>query len=353
MEKIRNILAGRVARNVYFWIILIYTRAEFSYTLVQAAFTAMQFTLLAILFYTNNITLIPVFLSRKKYTRYFIYYTLLCLTVSLAYVTTLKAALLYSPAYYPGSISPLVMGGETAIFTLSAFFIEWWPYLISLFFAGCLFAMSWYVMDYQRQQKQIEETKKEHLKMELIFLKNQINPHFLFNTLNNLYALTVKKSDLAPEVVSKISLILRYLIYESEATLVSFKKEEEIMHAYISLVLLGMTNTVGMKFSINADKDYSIPPLLWLPVLENVFKHGTNFIAASYNINYRFSIENNVLHIYSRNTFKHAESTIDMHKGIGLSNLEQRLKLLCNTPYSMQLTKENNYFTTDIKISLS
>ncbi len=245
------------------------------------------------------------------------------------------------------------MGGETGTLTLAAFLHESPGYIACLFIAGSVFAMSWYFTEYQRQQKLMEQTRKEHLEMELTFLKNQINPHFLFNSLNNLYALTVKKSDDAPEVVSRISTILRYLLYESDTRVVRFEKEKEIMQAYINLELIRMTNTANLNFTISADKDYAIPPLLWLPVLENVFKHGTRFISPGYSIDFNFVIENNVLRINSANNFNAGtDEQAKQTEGIGLRNLAQRLDLLYKGNYSMASAQENDRYTISIIINL-
>jgi len=353
LRKLRAILGGRVARNVYFWALLIYTRFEFKYTWVMAGFTAVIFGWLMVLFYVNNLLLIPKYLSRRKYNRYFLWYTALTAAVTLGYLATIKIMIAWYPQYGPYAISPVVLGNETGVMTVEAFLAEGWPYFITLFITGCIFAMSWYVMDHQRQQKLVEEARKQHLEMELAFLKNQINPHFLFNSLNNLYALTIKKSDAAPEVVSRISTILRYLLYESDTRVVSFSKEKQIMQAYTDLVLLGMTNTENMKFSVSADRNYLLPPLLWLPVLENVFKHGTRFISPSYHIDYSFSIENGILRICSCNTFKPEQSeTGKQAGGIGLKNLTQRLNLLFNGNYDMQIKTEDNRYMVDIRINI-
>jgi len=303
-----------------------------------------------VLFYVNNLYLIPTFLVRRMRGLYVACYAGLSAAVAAAYLSVLKLVLIYIPTLHVGSVSPLVAGGETAAFTFGAFIGEWFEYFMWLFFAGCIFAMSWYVTDYPRQQRIIEETRKKQLEMELALLKSQVNPHFLFNTLNNLYALTVKKSDNAPEVVSRLSVILRYMLYESDTALVSFEREKEIMQAYIDLELLRLPNIAGMQFHMSADKEYQVPPLLWLPVLENVFKHGTRFISDLYFIEYRATIKEHILHIHSCNTFKQERDT--QNDGLGLRNLEQRLKLLFGTNFVLNRAIEGDRYITDIRTDL-
>ena len=97
----------------------------------------------------------------------------------------------------------------------------------------------------------MQEVLKKQVEIELDFLKNQINPHFLFNTLNNLYGLTLKKSDHAPDAILKLSMILRYMLYESNVDAIAFEKEKEIMQAYIDLELLRMEKGHDFHFMMH------------------------------------------------------------------------------------------------------
>lgn len=304
-QSVMRFATGRVARNIYFWLLLIYTRLEFNYTPLKVLFTAILFALLMLLFYGNNLFLLPQLLSRKKYKAYWLSYSVLTFIVSLAYTWAIKWMIHHYPEIDTGMVSPLAMETETGLLTAGALLKESVSYFIILFIAGCIFAMSWYVMKYQRLEKEVEAIEKKHLQTELDFLKSQVNPHFLFNTLNNLYTLTLTKSDAAPDVVSKLAAILRYLLYESNEASVSFDKEKEIMQAYIDLELLRLSDKKHLHFDITADRSCKVPPLLWVPVLENVFKHGTRFISSEYFIDYSFRVKGEEIQIYSKNRFKH------------------------------------------------
>ena len=342
-----------MCRNIYFWIVLISTRLDYSHTPLKVRLTAIIFSLLALLFYTNNLLLVPKLLAKKKYGLYFGLYAILVLIVALLYTFTLKWTIHNYPDIHAGMISPVIMQSESGEMTIRALFREMLPYYITLAIAGALFAMSWFVMNYQRLQGRMEVAQKKHLEAELSFLKSQINPHFLFNTLNNLYALTVKKADEAPEIVAQLSAILRYFLYESDTLLVSSEKEKEMMQAYIDLELLRINGKNNMNFHIETDKPYTIPPLLWVPVLENVFKHGTRFISESYDIEYSFSIAENVLSIHSRNTFKPGQEREATTEGIGLSNLQKRLELLYPGRYKLDISRQGQYFVTMLQIQLA
>lgn len=352
MGKLANILGGRVARNVYFWLLLISTRLDFDNNTTTLAITGLLFLLLAILFYVNNLLLIPRLLQRKKFGKYLVGYGVLSLVVSFVYVCVLKAMLVTHPDWHVGRVSAIVAGDEIPSFIIDAFFVDWGWYFVFLSVAGAVFAMSWFVTDYQRQQKIIEETKKEHLEMQLRFLKNQVNPHFLFNSLNNLYTLTFQKSDAAPEVVAGLSEILRYLLYESDTSLVSFQREKEVIEAYVKLELLRMQSTGGMHFSVTADGQYQVPPLLWLPILENVFKHGTRFISAEHTVHFSFSVAGNVLRIRSSNTFK-AKQTTEASNGVGINNLEQRLQLIFGDGYELAGTINGDNYIAELTADLA
>jgi two-component system, LytTR family, sensor kinase len=351
MGKQANILAGRVARNVYFWLLLISTRLDFDNNPTTISITGLLFLLLAILFYINNLLLIPRLLQRKKYGKYLAGYGVLSLLVSFLYTCVLKAMLVAHPDWHVGRVSAIVAGDETPSFAIDAFLVDWGWYFVLLSVASAVFAMSWYVTDYQRQQKIIEETKKEHLEMQLRFLKSQVNPHFLFNSLNNLYTLTLQKSDAASEVVAGLSDILRYLLYESDTRLVSFDREKEVIEAYVKLELLRLQNTHGMHFAITADGNYQVPPLLWLPLLENVFKHGTRFISAEHAVHFSFSVSENVIRIQSRNTFKVTPAPTAV-QGMGLKNLEQRLQLIFGEGYELVRTIDGDQYIAAITADL-
>lgn len=348
------ILSSRIARNIYFWIWMISSRADYKFTTPELFFTGIIFALFATLFYTNNLFLVPRFLPAKKYKAYLVWYSMLVLVVSFAYISTYKTMLHFFPGTFVWKISPLIFSNETPGWAFPAILKEWKQFYLYLFAAGGVFAMSWFVLDYQRQQKLMELSNKKHVQMELNFLRSQLNPHFLFNTLNNLYTLTLKKADAAPGVVSKLSVILRYLLYESDVPLVSFEKEKEIMKAYIDLELLRLSDTKGMQFTIETDRPYSLPPLLWMPVLENIFKHGTRYITDSHNIEYAFIIKDGQLKIYTRNNYKINGSTSHAGQmaGIGIANFRKRIELLYPDAHDISITHENGIHITDVKISL-
>jgi len=207
--------------------------------------------------------------------------------------------------------------------------------------------------DHARQRKAMLLVQQKQTETELNFLRAQINPHFLFNTLNNLYALALRKSDKSPDAILKLSSILRYLLYDANTANASFEKEKEIMEAYIDIESLRLDNSTRLHIHISADEPYQVPPLLWLPVLENVFKHGTRIISEDNPVEFRFEIINNKLIIYSKNKEKMLVKTDEEHGGIGLTNLQKRLALLYPGRHHLSVSQEDNYYISEVKIDLA
>jgi two-component system LytT family sensor kinase len=313
--------------------------------------------------YANNLFLIPTYLEKKKRFKYFL--SVIGLILLFSFVFACKQVIIqeFFPQMNDMNIKdtsvakhwPFNISHTAAVFCLT-FLV--YIMLLSFWLAG--FTAAWYVRNYTLQQRKLEEIKKKQIETELDFLKSQLNPHFLFNTLNNLYSLSLKKSDEAPDTILKLSAILRYLLYESNTPLVSSDKEKEMMQAYIDLELLRIAEKKNLSFSIYTDDNYNIPPLLWLPILENVFKHGTRIITDDLYVDYRFSITNNKLTIHSKNHVKKISDNLpDATGGIGLDNLKKRLEILYPGKYKfnsyvrLDSAEKNNDYITKLEIDLA
>jgi two-component system, LytTR family, sensor kinase len=194
------------------------------------------------------------------------------------------------------------------------------------------------------------------LRSELDFLRTQINPHFLFNTLNSLYALTLKKSDDAPEIVIKLSDMMRYMLYESNEERVSLAKEVEYMRHYVDLELLRFGKKADINFEIVGEiKNQIIAPLLFQTFLENAFKHGlANAIERGY-VNFHLSINDNLLHLDLQNskppTLPKAENA-PKSGGIGLVNVRRRLDLLYKNQYELLIKDKKEAYLVHLTIQL-
>ena len=189
-----------------------------------------------------------------------------------------------------------------------------------------------------QQWKWLKTLESKKSKAELSLLKSQINPHFFFNTLNNLYGLTVEKSDDAPNVVLKLSDMMRYTIYMGKEDLVPLKDEVEYLNNYIELHKIRYQKKVDIQFKHSNISDFQIAPLLYIIALENAFKHGVEKLTENAYIHISISTDTKNILFEIENNFEKSETK---HiPGIGLNNLKQRLQLLY--PKKHQLTIENN-----------
>ncbi|WP_417799759.1 sensor histidine kinase [Tenacibaculum sp.] len=198
------------------------------------------------------------------------------------------------------------------------------------------------------QWKWVQELKKEKSKTELSLLKTQINPHFFFNTLNNLYALTVKNSPQAPEVILKLSDMMRYTIYDGEKETVKVSEEIEYLNNYIELHKIRYKKSVEITFNHHIDVSLNIPPLLYIILLENAFKHGIETLAENAFIHINLYEDVHFICFDIENNFDSSE--LNNSKGIGLQNLKRRLSLLYKQQHELSISSTNNIYKTQLKI---
>jgi len=205
-----------------------------------------------------------------------------------------------------------------------------------------------------RQQKLIKEKLETELKLreaELRFLKSQINPHFLFNALNNLYSLTLSKSDKAPEVVLKISALLDYVLYECNVPLISLDRETDSIRNYIDLQKIRYGTRTNIEFNLQGDTAaVQIAPLLILPLVENAFKHGLDKTIGSGFVRIKISVENKELNIKVENSLN-GENNHE-GEGIGIKNLRKRLELQYPNQHTILLNETENEFVAELQISV-
>ncbi len=356
LARIFNIINSRLVRNILFWAAMIYIvwnndRPNKIYTPSVYMFgIAITTSILIAYTYVNNLWLMPVYMRPKKYKAYTWRAALLTLITATIFIFAVKALLVRYPLlriHHISLFSTVVDTSRTAEQILYEINTCFWGLTVWLF----ILSTAWYMNDYARQQKALEAVQRKQVETELHFLKSQVNPHFLFNTLNNLYGLSLKKADTTPDAILRLSSILRYMLYESDTERVSFEKEKEIMQAYINLELLRLPANDDFRFVIESDREYMVPPLLWLPVLENVFKHATRVITDKYFIEYRATVKDGVLVIYSRNNYKPNGSNV-AEGGIGLANLHKRLELLYPDKHSVVAMPDGDAFVVEVKVSL-
>ncbi|QXP66678.1 sensor histidine kinase [Polaribacter sp. AHE13PA] len=191
------------------------------------------------------------------------------------------------------------------------------------------------------------QTKLELKEQELKFLKMQIHPHFLFNSLNTIYGFAIAKADEAPEMILKLSNLLDYILYQVEKPKVPLVEEIHHLEDYISLEKMRFHDTLKVNFSKDKLNDsLQIPPMLLIPFVENSFKHGV-IIDGVLNVDIRLKTANNCLFFEIENSSKRKEET---NTGIGLPNIRKRLEMLYPGKYQLEIIENNDTFKVHLKI---
>jgi len=210
------------------------------------------------------------------------------------------------------------------------------------------FYKRWNEKDFQEQKVQ-----KEKVEVELQMLKTQINPHFLFNTLNSIYVLAMKQSEQTANTVMKLSDILDYILYRINTPKIAISNEIEIIENYIELEKIRFSNRVDLDFNTCLkSKDIQIPPMLIIPFIENAFKHG---VAKSIEKSWmKISIKetNGVLHIMVANS-KTQNKSREKTGGIGLVNVKKRLNLLYDEKYQLNIFEKQMQYIVSLSIPIN
>lgn len=296
----------------------------------------VRIALLIVIAYLNLQYFMPRFLLKKLYFKYF-------LAVALSVVVYLLAQSLFDIYLYGFVIGPRRQSDWVE--TLSYNFFS------TLWYLGLMLALKLSI-DWYEQQRIIQKILVEKLKAEVDFLRSQVNPHFLFNILNNLYALTLKKSDLAPDVVLKLSAMMEYMLYDSDDTKVSLQKEISYVNSYIELEKLrfGQQSDIELKITGKVSEQ-EIAPLLILPLIENAMKHGIGKQNGNAWLHGNLYVDDATVKLKVENS-KPMISYQAAKGGIGLANLRKRLELLYPARHSLGIEDRGNSYFVELEIRL-
>ncbi|WP_394748094.1 sensor histidine kinase [Spongiimicrobium salis] len=204
---------------------------------------------------------------------------------------------------------------------------------------------------YNEKQRllRLNEQKKT---AELAALKNQLNPHFLFNTLNNLYALALKKSDDTTKVIQKLSNILDYILYGCNEPFVSLDKEIALIENYLSLEKIRYQDRVRISFSKDVTGQEKIAPLLLLTFVENAFKHGVTNEISQAHININIAKQRGVLTFKVENSKPAVPESTNNRESIGLKNIKKQLELLYPKAYDLSIENKSTSFSANLKLAM-
>ncbi len=220
-------------------------------------------------------------------------------------------------------------------------------------FAVFIFGIARHIYNFTKLKQAAQQLKIEKQEAELNYLKSQTNPHFLFNTLNNIYSLARDKSDLAPESVLRLSKILRFMLYETGGEYIAIEHELKIISDYIALEKLRYDDSLHINFNYDIeDMKQAIPPLLLIPLVENAFKHGASETRSQPFVDIHLSVKNRHLAFYVKNSSEGLSAEERVRENIGLSNLRRQLELLF-TDYDLSVEQGESVFTAALKINLA
>jgi len=284
--------------------------------------------------YIINYVLLPKLLFKGK-----LFYFILSVVVLIIGVILIDEFFLeqiYFPttrgAYFPGVLFSLV---------------ETLPVII--LFVGCKFA--W---DFDKKKREVERLESLVKDSELQFLKSQLNPHFLFNNLNNLYAYALQESPKTPSIILELSAVLRYMLYDCKEDYVALHKEIDHLKSFIALyeLQIGNRGVVAVSFK-NLSTGYSIAPLILMVFIENAFKHSTSSqsIDLKITIDIATSVEG-ILTFSCKNHYLDSSNTDKLAHGIGLENVKKRLNLLYPEKFNLKVTDINYSFEVLLNMNL-
>ena len=324
---------------VYLVIPYLVVPERYQYSLAPSEL-AIKISYLALALF-NNFVLIPRFLHKSRYGLFAVFV-----------LATLVAGALFEELVLEYLFFPDTRGAE-----LTMRGVQW--AFSKVGFALILFSIFKLIWDYQRKQKQMTELEKEKIASELKFLKSQVNPHVLFNNLNNIYSYALEKSDKVPEMLLKLSDIMRYMLNEEDSQFVSLEKEIQYLEDFVELQKLRLEERgrVSMKVSGNTG-NYKIAPLLLVAFVENSFKHSMQSEVDNIEIDINIAVENDTLIFNSRNTFGEVEGASPNNRngretGIGLQNVKKRLQLIYKDRHKLNITKEGNFFVVQLSLDLT
>jgi hypothetical protein len=312
-------------------------------------------TLLVLFFYFSYYILIPAFYS-KKYARFILYFLIS------GFLTLAPSFLIESSI---GKPPPNMQGSNNETFSNNHDRLQFEPddddfgpdghrkngdrhWEDDIFLFISVFIISIVI----NLQARIKQSEKEKLAAELAYLKSQINPHFLFNTLNNIYSLALKKSDDTANAIVKLSGMMRYNITDAQSEFIEIEKEIAYISSYIELQKIRIGETAKVNFTIDGlEHNHQIAPLLLIFFIENAFKYGVNPEIESF-IQIAIGITNNTLELKVSNKIVPVSIVENSNTGTGIANVIRRLDLLYSGKYQLQISNTETDYTVTLLITI-
>jgi two-component system, LytTR family, sensor kinase len=338
----QNLLLRYKLHHVLFWLLVLgiwfFLRMD-DYTSRALAFkiTLIKVVDLSLLIYVTNYILIPKLLYRKKYVVF----------------TIIFIGMVFISSALKMKILGIVMGNPGMYDLSNNFKARLYDNIIPHFFLVIAGVAVKLLFDYGVLQKRMAETAKEKAETELNFLKSQINPHFLFNSLNSVYFLIDKNNKDARGALHKFSDMLRYQLYEMNGDKIPVEKEISYLRDYVDLQKLRKDEHYAVEFNCSPQvKDFSIEPLLLVPFVENAFKHISHHTDQKNLIKLDLSRRNGEFRFVVENSKDDHMKNTEQPGGIGLGNVKRRLELLYPGKYELDIVNQEKSYKVDLKIKI-
>ena len=333
--------------HALFWIVytLVFAISEWGYS--NSMEKAIIFELLflpsrVIVVYFNWFFLIPRYIYNNKIVHYAL--NIMCFIVVVAILQ--RVFILYYG--YPQFFPEWMEGQEIVIFRISGLAQN-----ILIIFSPVAFTTGWKLFqDWKEKEKQSEALKLEKTETELKYLKSQINPHFLFNTLNNIYGLSLENSKKVPNLILKLSDFLSFSLYETNEKLIPLTKEIDLIKNFIDLQTSRFEDRVHVSMSFpNNIENLSIPPMIFIPFVENAFKHSLKNETQKASVDIELKLENNMIVFVVENSKQKMDDISTQKGGLGLINITRRLDLLYKENYVLQIIDDEKTYKIHLKIN--
>jgi two-component system, LytTR family, sensor kinase len=322
---------------VLFTVVLIYTRGDFTLYSLDLRMTVnilVTIGFLAVSVYINLLWLIPAFFNRRR----FLLFSILEVGNILLFIAL---------NYY---VSFLFEGGKPPASLPTEFIAEFILVLIFLVVSTLLQFMRDSIALHDVELR-IKEVERQKIEAELKALRAQVNPHFFFNTLNSLYALTLDKSDKAPELILKLSDLMRYVIYEAKDDLVPMEKQLEFIQSYVYVEKLRVPESLRVSFTTAGEhQGVKVAPLLYLAFVANAFKHGAESAGDDPYIDITFDFGHKERVAFSIENRKDPGHGKRPGGGVGLANIRKTLELIYPGRHSLDISETSSVYRVDLII---
>ncbi|WP_025741971.1 sensor histidine kinase [Aquimarina pacifica] len=350
LHRLYSYLYTPVTGFIFFWVLVFLfsagsssshyssTRELFETYTIRTIFQCITASLCVFVF-------VPVFLNKNKKG---VFVIAMILLLALMYIFCNLIRIHYLEPTYPSTyVNYLKRFSDTSLWGRVSHFPEFIN--VSLFLLTPTFLLL--ALKFYRNQQQLLKRNEQKKTAELSALKNQLNPHFLFNTLNNLYALALKKSDQTASVIAKLSDILDYMLYRCDDTFVALEKEVELIENYLTLEEVRYSDRVHIVFDKQIVNPVKIAPLLLLTFIENAFKHGVVQEINTAKIWIKIIQNENCVVFQIKNTIPNQVQTVTTNThGIGLQNVKQQLNLLYPDAHELDIQEDEHFYTVDLRI---